>query len=69
RKVQLKLSYLGIFLSVILLVLYFIEMQNFANSVIALWCLFHFGILGFYILATKGIAKDEKLIKSLDRLR
>jgi Domain of unknown function (DUF4293) len=69
RKLQLKLCYLGIFLSVILLVMYFMEMTNFGNSVIALWCIFHFAILGSYILAARGIWKDEKLIKSMDRLR
>ena len=69
RKLQLKLCYLGIFLSVVLLVMYFLEMTHFTSSVIALWCIFHFAILGMYILAARGIWKDEKLIKSMDRLR
>lgn len=69
RKLQLKLAYLGIFLSVVLLVVYFMEMGNFSSGSIALWCLFHFAILGCYILAARGIWKDEKLIKSMDRLR
>lgn len=69
RKLQMKLCYLGIFITVILLVLYFLEMSNFASGSIALWCLFHFGILAFYILATRGIYNDEKLIKDMDRLR
>ncbi len=69
RKMQLKLTYLGIFLTVILLVMYFLEMNNFASGSIALWCLFHFGILAFYILASRGIYKDQKLIKDMDRLR
>lgn len=69
RKLQLKLCYLGIFLTVILLVMYFLEMANFTNSVVALWCIFHFAILGSYILAARAIWKDEKLIKSMDRLR
>ena len=69
RKMLLKLTYLGIFLTVILLVLYFLEMNNFASGSIALWCLFHFGILAFYILASRGIYKDQKLIKDMDRLR
>jgi uncharacterized membrane protein len=69
RKLQLKLCYLGIFLTVILLVMYFLEMTNFANSVVALWCIFYFAILGSYILAARGIWKDEKIIKSMDRLR
>jgi hypothetical protein len=69
RKLQLKLCYLGIFLTIILLAMYFMEMTNFGNSVIALWCIFHFAVLGSYILAARGIWKDEKLIKSMDRLR
>jgi hypothetical protein len=69
RKLQLKLTYLGIFLSVILLIMYFLEMGNFSSGSIALWCVFHFAILACYILAARGIWKDEKLIKSMDRLR
>ena len=69
RKLQLKLCYLGIFLTVVLLILYFLEMNNFTSGSIALWCIFHFAILGSYILAARGIWKDEKLIKSMDRLR
>jgi Domain of unknown function (DUF4293) len=69
RKMQLRLAYLGIFLSVVLLVMYFLEMANFASGSIALWCIFYFAILGCYILAARGIWKDQKLIKSMDRLR
>ncbi|HET7898723.1 MAG TPA: DUF4293 domain-containing protein [Flavisolibacter sp.] len=69
RKLQLRLTYGGILLSVVLLVLYFLEMGNFYRGEIALWCLFYFAILAFYLLAARGIRKDEKLIKSLDRLR
>ena len=69
RKLQLKLCYLGIFITVALLVLYFLELNNFTSGTIALWCVFHFAILGCYILAARGIWKDEKLIKSMDRLR
>src|SRR3954469_1220016 len=65
RKLQLKLCYLGIFLSVILLVMYFLEMAHFTSGSITLWCIFYFAILGFYILATRGIWKDQKLIKSM----
>jgi hypothetical protein len=70
RKLQLKLTYLGIFLSVILLMIYFIEMtSHFTTGAISLWCIFYFAILGFYILAARGIWKDDKLVKSMDRLR
>jgi len=69
RKLQLKLCYLGIFVTVILLVLYFLELVHFTKGSVSLWCLFYFGILAFYILAARGIWRDEKLIKSMDRLR
>jgi hypothetical protein len=69
RRLQLRLCYIGIVVTIGLLVLYFMQLQNFNNSVIALWCIFHFAILGCYILAARNIWKDEKLIKSMDRLR
>ncbi|MBA2746321.1 MAG: DUF4293 domain-containing protein [Flavisolibacter sp.] len=69
RKLQLKLCYAGLFLTVLLLVMYFIEINNFANGSMALWCIFHFAMLGSFILAARGIWKDQKLIKSMDRLR
>jgi hypothetical protein len=69
RKLQLRLTYAGILLTILLLVLYFLEMTHFASGSIALWCIFHFAILGFYILAAKNIRHDQKLIRSLDRLR
>jgi hypothetical protein len=69
RKLQLKLCFLGIFLTVVLLVMYFQEMANFKDGSIAFWVVFYFAILGCYILAARGIRKDEKLIKSMDRLR
>jgi hypothetical protein len=71
RKLQLRLSYLGIFLTLVLLVMYFLETTHFVagTGTFALSCIFYFAILGFYILAARGIWKDEKLIKSMDRLR
>jgi len=69
RKLQLKLTYAGLFLSIFLLAMYFLEMGNFNNGDIALWSLFYFAIFVFYLLAARGIRKDEKLIKSMDRLR
>ena len=69
RKLQLRLTYAGMLLSVVLLVLYFLEIGNFYNGDMALWCLFYFAILLFYVLAARGIRNDQKLIRSLDRLR
>ena len=69
RKLQLRLCYLGIFVTILLLVLHFLEMAHFTKGSVSLWCLFYFGILAFYILAARAIWNDQKLIKSMDRLR
>jgi hypothetical protein len=69
RKLQLKLCYLGIFLTLVLLTLYFLEINNFYSGNIALWAIFYFAILVSFILAVQGVRKDEKLIRSMDRFR
>ena len=69
RKKQLRLTYLGTFLTALLLTLYFLELKNFVGGSIAIWVIFYFAILLCYIFAAQGILKDQKLIKSLDRLR
>ena len=71
RKLQLRLCYLGIFLTLIMLIMFFLEVGNYVpgKGTFALSCIFYFAILAFYILAARGIWKDEKLIKNMDRLR
>ncbi len=69
RKLQLKLTFAGMLLSIILLVLYIVEIGNYVKGTLALTCLFVFGIIAGFILAARGIRKDEKLVKSLDKLR
>jgi uncharacterized membrane protein len=69
RKLQLRICVFGIILSVVLIALCFMEMTKFASGSLALSCIIYFAIIAFYILALNGIRKDEKLIKSMDRLR
>lgn len=69
RRLQLRLCIFGILLTVALIALSFVEMSKFTNGSIALTCIIYFAILAFYILAVRGILKDEKLIKNMDRLR
>ncbi len=69
RKTQFKLAIGGILLSIILLVIYFVQLKKFTNGNFALTAIFVFAILIGYIMAAKGIWKDEKLVKSLDKLR
>lgn|SRR5947207_3337693 len=68
RKLQLKLCIAGIILSILLLIIYFNEMRKLSGSV-SLSAVFVFAILIGYIMAARGIWKDEKLVKSLDKLR
>jgi C4-dicarboxylate transporter len=69
RKTQLKLAIGGIVLSILLLILYFTEIQKFDNGNFALTALWVVAIPAGYILAARGIWKDQKLVKSLDKLR
>lgn len=69
RKLQLKVVLAGFIVTIGLLVVYFLQLAKFSSGSFALSSILHFAILGFYILAIRGIRKDEKLIKSLDRLR
>ena len=69
RKTQLTNTIIDLILSVVLLIVYFLEIKKFQSGTIALWCLLVFAIPLFLFLAARGISKDEKLIKSLDRLR
>lgn len=69
RKRQLKMVILGLVFTIALLVVYILNVRDFTTGSFAISCVIHFGILAFFILAIRGIRKDEKLIKSLDRLR
>lgn len=69
RKRQLTLTVINCILSIILIVLYILEIQNFETGIISLSCLFTLAIPIFLFLGARGIWRDEKLVKSLDRLR
>jgi len=68
RKLQFKLCITGLIISVVVLIIYFSEMSKLSGS-IALSSVFVFAIPIGYVLAAYGIRRDEKLIKSLDKLR
>jgi hypothetical protein len=71
RKLQTRLSFVALLLSCINLVLYFVEIRKFVpgegnydlTAVIAII------IPVLIVLAIRGIYRDQKLVKSLDRLR
>ena len=69
RKTQLPLSIVNLILSFVLIVLYFLQIQKFESGTISLWSLFAIAIPIFLFLAVRGIWQDQKIIKSLDRIR
>jgi len=69
RKTQSKLTFGGIVISIVLLVLYFSQLKKFSAGNFALTSVLVLAILIGYLMALRGIWKDEKLVKSLDKLR
>ncbi|MBL7741520.1 MAG: DUF4293 domain-containing protein [Chitinophagaceae bacterium] len=69
RKKQLQFSIGGAVLALIILVIYFSGISNYEKGSFSITCLFAFAVLAGYIMAARGIWKDEKLVKSLDKLR
>ena len=69
RKLQIRLCALGIVIATAILVLYIIGMQKLLSATPALWAVLPLVVLASYIMAFRLIRKDEKLVKSLDKLR
>ncbi len=69
RKKQLRFTFLCAVISIVNLVLYFGQLKNFSSGNVSIAAVFAFSIPVFIFLAARGIWKDEKLVKSLDRLR
>jgi uncharacterized membrane protein len=69
RKLQIKLCLLGLLVSVITFVLYFLELKKLISSTPALWAILPAAVIAGYFMAFRNIRKDEKLVKSLDKLR
>ena len=61
RQLQIKLSLVGLLLALLTLVLYITQL--------ALFCILPVAVLAGYFMAFRDIRKDEKLVKSLDKLR
>lgn len=69
RTLQLRLCVLGILLEALLIFLYFREVNDFTAGTYSLTAILHSAIVLFFILAGRGINKDERLIKESNRLR
>lgn len=69
RKQQMLLCLAGILLSALIIVLYILQMNKLIKPTLALSCIFPFAVVVGYFMAFRNIRKDEKLIKTLDKLR
>ena len=71
RKLQMRVVSFTMVLSILNLVLYYLQTRNFIPSdwSFDLTALIAIAIPFFLFLATRGIYRDNKLMKSLDRLR
>ena len=69
RKLQLRLARLGFFIGMALTAICIFQTTQFASGSLSPWSVFYFAIPLCFLFAAKGINKDEKLIKSMDRLR
>ncbi|HEY4967096.1 MAG TPA: DUF4293 domain-containing protein [Puia sp.] len=71
RKLQGRIALLGIIFSLLNIFLYLNQIHQFVENQGShtITAVFVFAIPVFFFLAVRGIYKDQKLVKSLDRLR
>jgi membrane-associated HD superfamily phosphohydrolase len=69
RKQQIGLTAAATGLSIINIILYFTELKKFVSGNMSLTSVFALAIPVLLLFAINGIWKDDKLVKSLDRLR
>src|ERR1700733_11484783 len=69
RKLQGRLAILGILLSLLNIFLYYKQIHKFTIGNYDLTAFLAIVIPIFFFLASRGIYRDEKLVKSLNRLR
>jgi hypothetical protein len=69
RPLQARLCLLGIILTVLIIIQYIFLVGKMTKSTLALFCVLPFIMAISYYIAYRDIKKDEKLVKSLDKLR
>ncbi len=69
RKLQLRLTRLGMIISILLAAVCLFQTTQFNGGGISPWCILYFAAPLCFLLAANGINRDEKLVKSMDRLR
>ena len=68
RKLQIRLCLVGVALSVLLLLFYYLEIKQ-VKGTFSLSALLVLAIPVAYFMAFRGIRADQKLVRSLDKLR
>src|SRR5689334_8028552 len=69
RPLQARLCLFGILISVLIIIQYIFLTGKMTKSTLALFCILPFIMLASYYISYRDIRKDEKLVKSLDKLR
>lgn len=69
RKTQLLITLAATVVSIVNIILYFAEIKKFVEGNYDITSVLAFLVPLFLLLAARGIYKDEKLIRSVDRLR
>ncbi|MEP6513834.1 MAG: DUF4293 domain-containing protein [Parafilimonas sp.] len=69
RKLQMRLCLLALAISILDLYLYFTYIKEYTTGGLSLFSIFAFLIPLFLLLAIRGIYKDQKLLKSSEKLR
>lgn len=69
RRLQLRITLAAMVLGLLNIVLYYNQTLHFAEGNYDLTALIALAVPVFLLLAAKGIYNDQKLVKSLDRLR
>jgi uncharacterized membrane protein YqjE len=75
RKLQFKLGVLGVLLSIGFLFLEYFKVEQFKKENLILTGSYQIGallpifLIVFFYMAARGVYKDERLIKNMDRLR
>jgi peptidoglycan/LPS O-acetylase OafA/YrhL len=69
RRLQVRLSVLGIMLELLLIFLYFLQVRTYIDGTYALSALLHSLVIFFFFLALRGIGKDIQVIKNSNRMR
>lgn len=69
RKLQMKLCLLGLVVAAGILIFFVLQMNKLGKATLALYSILPVLVIAGYIMAYRGILKDEKLVKSLDKIR